>query len=109
MGRSQNARQRPQEPRTDEFVTAQHDNVWFYGNGVDLLFEPGVDSNLRAAISTALIVRGKPAPHRVALRPKADGIVDFDQKNFNDWAMIGYSLCALLKANGASMNCPPAP
>jgi hypothetical protein len=92
-----------------KFVTAQHDNVWFYGNGVDLLFEPGVDSNLRAAISTALIERNKPSPHRVALRPKADGSVDFDQKNFSDWSMIGYSLCALLKANGASVNCPPAP
>jgi hypothetical protein len=92
-----------------KFVTAQHDNVWFYGNGVDLLFEPGVDSNLRAAVSTALIERNRPAPHRVALRPKADGIVDFDQKNFSDWSMIGYRLCTLLKANGASVNCPPAP
>lgn len=91
------------------FVTAQHDNVWFFGNGVDLLFDPGVDSNLRAAVSTALIERGQPSPHRVVLRPKADGIVDFDQKNFSDWSMIGYSLCALLKANGASVSCPAAP
>jgi hypothetical protein len=91
------------------FVTAQHDNVWFYGNGVDLSFEPGRDTNLRAAVSTALIERNQPSPHRVVLRPKADGIVDFDQRNFNDWALIGHSLCTLLKANGASVNCPPAP
>lgn len=92
-----------------KFVTAQHDNVWFYGNGVDLLFEAGVDSNLRAAVSTALIERNQPSPHRVVLRPKADGIVDFDQRNHNDWALIGVSLCTLLKANGASVNCPPVP
>ena len=91
------------------FITAQHDNVWFYGNGVDLMFEPGVDTNLKAAVSTALIERNLPAPHRIVLRPKADGVIDFDQKNFDDWAMIGPALCSLLKANGASVNCPPSP
>ncbi len=87
------------------FKTTQHDNVWFYGNGVDLMFEPGVDSNLRAAISTAVAAD----PHFVMLRPKADGVIDFTQKNFDDWAMIGYGLCARLKENGAKVNCPPSP
>ena len=30
---------------------SEHDNSWFYGYGVDLLFEPGVDTNLRSLIS----------------------------------------------------------
>lgn len=88
------------------FVTSQHDNVWLYGNGVDLLFQPGLDTNLRAAVSTALIEGGQPSPHRIVLRPKADGIVDFDQRNFSDWEQIGKSLCTRLKENGAAVTCP---
>jgi hypothetical protein len=91
------------------FLTAQHDNEWFYGNGVDLLFEPGVDANLRAAVSIALIENDQPSPHRVMLRPKADGIVDFEQKNFSDWEMFASTLCSSLKSAGASVNCLPQP
>jgi hypothetical protein len=92
-----------------KFITAQHDNVWFYANGGDLSFKAGRDTNLRAAISTALIERNRPSPHRVVLRPKADGVVDFDQRNFNDWELIGHSLCVLLRADGANVNCPEPP
>ena len=88
------------------FVTAQHDNVWLFGNGVDLLFEPGGDTNLKAAISTALIEEGRPSPHRIWLRPKADGVVDFQQRNYSDWDAMRVPLCSLLRQNGAVVTCP---
>ena len=90
-----------------KLMNVPHDNVWLFANGVDLLFEPGIDTNLRAAISTALIEHNQPAPHHVWLRPKADGIIDFDQKNFSDWAQIGKSLCPRLREQGAAVTCPP--
>jgi hypothetical protein len=80
-------------------------NDWYYGKGVDLLFDPNVDSNLRAAIDVARVVKDLPKPHKVELRPKADGIVDFNQKNWNDWEGLGVDLCRDLKSAGANVNC----
>jgi hypothetical protein len=59
-----------------------HDNTWYYGYGFDLLYEPGIDNNVRAAIATALLSEGAPQPHIIELRPKADGVADFLQKNW---------------------------
>lgn len=85
---------------TDEI----HDNVWYYGRGVDLLFEPGVDTNLRAAVSTKLDST-PPKPPFVELRPKADGVVDFAYRNWNEWEALGIGLCRNRKAGGAQINC----
>jgi hypothetical protein len=93
---------------TDEI----HDNVWYYAQGVDLLFEPGVDTNLRAAVATKI----ENKPRFVELRPKADGVVDFAYRNWNEWEALGIGLCRNRKAGGAQINCfdwhykpPPQP
>lgn len=85
---------------TDEM----HDNVWYYGRGVDLLFERGTDTNLRAAVSTKLD-SNPPVPPFVELRPKADGVVDFSYRNWNEWEALGIGLCRNRKAGGAQVNC----
>ena len=90
-------------------VDEDHDNVWFYGNGVDALFEPQVDSNVRVAVATALLKEGSPQPHFLDLRPKADGIVDFLQRNWNDWEGLGVDTCRTLRTAGAQVNCKPWP
>lgn len=89
---------------TDEI----HDNVWYYGNGVDLLFESGVDSNLRAAVASALRPQ-VPDPHFVNLRPKADGVVFQVYRNWNDWEAMGIAVCRTLKSAGADVNCADWP
>jgi hypothetical protein len=95
---------------TPTMADEDHDNEWFYGKGVDLLFEDGVDSNLRGAIATALLSEGVPQPHKVVLRPKADGVADFTQRNWNDWEGLGVDLCRVLIGSvGGGLNCPAWP
>ena len=87
-------------------VAEDFDNVWFYGKGIDLLFEAGVDTSLRAAVATALIGdKGVPQPHLIYLRPIADGTVNFVQRNWDDWAALGIGLCRLRNKAGAAINC----
>lgn len=92
-----------------KLVDEDHDNVWYYGNGVDTLFEPEFDSNTRVAIATALVEKNVPQPHVLELRPKADGVLDFSQKNWNDWEGIDADICRTLKSAGAQVNCKAWP
>lgn len=92
-----------------EMVAEDHDNSWYYGNGVDLWFEPGTDSNLRAAVATAMLKEGVPQPRVIEFRPTADGIVNFIQRNWDDWAALGVGLCQIRRMGGAAVNCPPWP
>ena len=94
---------------TIAFATENFDNDWYYGKGVDLLFDPNVDTNVRAAVDVALVVKDVPQPHKIELRPKADGIIDFNQKNWNDWEGLGVDLCRDLASGGASVKCPAWP
>lgn len=67
------------------------DNVWLSAWGIDLLFERGVDTNLRYVDA-----RWHPAGDEhfeLWLRPKADGIHDFEMKNYDDWEVLGANLC----------------
>ena len=66
------------------------DNVWLRAYGVDLLYEPGLDTNLRAAFSRTASRRGDGA---VYFRPNADGINDFTYRNANDWDVLRIGLC----------------
>ncbi len=67
------------------------DNVWLYAFGIDLLFEEGVDSNLRAVLSIAI---NKPEVWAgIQFRPKADGISDMTMVDNNDWEIMRLSLC----------------
>jgi hypothetical protein len=93
-----------------KLVDEDFDNSWYYAKGVDLLYEPGIDSNLRAVVANALIVKDVPQPHSIELRPKADGVVDFQQKNANDWLGLGVDLCRTLTAsNSSNIKCPAWP
>lgn len=84
-----------------------HDNSDFLGHGVDVLFEPGVDSNVRVVVATAI---GEAVEqHFIQLRPKADGIVDLEQKNADDWETLGVELCRTLFLAGSRVRCPGLP
>lgn len=77
------------------------DNVWFGGKGLDLLYEPGVDTNLRAV--SADLGAGE-----VALRPKADGIQDMSYLNYNDWQVQRLGLCCQVVNPGGTVADPVA-
>lgn len=81
-------------------LNAYFDNVWAYAYGIDLLYEPGVDSNLRAALSHLDM--------SVRVRPKADGIQDFAYTNYNDWEVLRVGLCENLvkEAPQPRVTCP---
>ncbi|HEA19518.1 hypothetical protein LCGC14_0710610 [marine sediment metagenome] len=88
---------------------APFDNVWNYAFGIDLFFEPGVDSNLRALQTLAINKSGRWA--KVQFRPKADGINDFTMTNYNDWKVMNSSLCKNVVNPGGlltapAVNCP---
>lgn len=79
------------------------DNAWSAGKGIDFLYEPGVDTNLRSASSDR-------AAGNVVLRPKADGIQDFGYVSYNDWQVHRVGLCGLVVNPGGTVanpiNCP---
>ena len=93
--------------KTVRLVARSHDNADFVGNGVDLLFEPGVDTNVRAVVATALGTDAE--KHFIQLRPKADGVVDLVQRNANDWETLGVELCRTRFLGGAQVRCPGLP
>lgn len=70
---------------------APFDNAWNYAFGIDLFFEPGVDSNLRAIQTLAIDKPGRWG--KVQFRPKADGINNFSMRNYDDWKVMNLSLC----------------
>lgn len=63
------------------------DNVWRTIGGADLLFEPGVDTNLRAAMGFA-------SNKELWFNPKADGIHNSTYHNFDEWSFLRYKLCS---------------
>jgi hypothetical protein len=63
------------------------DNVWRSAGGLDLLFEPDADANLRALIS-------HPGEGQLMFRPKADGINDIVYTNHNDWDVLAHNVCS---------------
>jgi Right handed beta helix region len=67
------------------------DNTAYLAFGIDLLYEQGVDANLRSVTTVAI-----PKPKKletVEFRPKADGINDFPYTNYDDWAYLRIGLC----------------
>jgi hypothetical protein len=62
------------------------DNVWRTTDGADLLYERGVDTNLRAAISLG--------NSELWFHPKADGIHNSVYTNQNDWLVLRRHLCS---------------
>jgi hypothetical protein len=72
-------------------LNSPFDNVWYRGWGIDLLYEPGVDTNLRFA--NAIKSNNSENNFRLVFRPKADGINDFTYVNYNDWETLRPNLC----------------
>ncbi len=81
-----------QEVRTLKVgLEGSFDNVWLYAFGIDLYFEPGVDTNLRSVLSIAI---NKPDVWAgIQFRPKADGIADMTMTDNNDWEVLRIGLC----------------
>jgi len=61
-------------------------NVWSLYNGVAVLYEHRVDTNLRLAMVW-------PPTQGVVFLPKADGIVNYTYSNHDDWAALRRGLC----------------
>lgn len=77
------------------------DNVWRHIGGGDLLFESGVDTNLRAVMGVT-----DDGATVVWFVPKADGIHASTYTNQNDWAVLRYSLCREVVNPGGLVNYP---
>jgi hypothetical protein len=74
------------------------DNQWHTGTGIDLFYEPGIDTNLRAAMNSTV----PDTAGRVLLKPKADGIITGAYRDFDDWTRIRTGLCRSLQHGGGS-------
>jgi hypothetical protein len=83
------------------FVSA-FDNIWATAHGVDLMFEPGKDTNLRAAI----VYDFGQWDQRVVFQPLADGIVDLSYGSFDDWTQMGRRACASVANPGGLVPSP---
>ncbi|MEZ4570231.1 MAG: hypothetical protein R2849_07870 [Thermomicrobiales bacterium] len=82
------------------------DNVWLYAFGIDLFFEEGIDSNLRAALSIAI---DKPELWAgIQFRPKADGVADLTMVDNNDWEVLRIGLCKNVVNPGGLVSNPIA-
>lgn len=75
------------------------DNSSAIAAGVDLLFEPGIDSNLRA-------VSAERSTGVVRIRPNADGILDFSYRNYDDWQVLRIGLCRYVVNPGGVVSDP---
>jgi hypothetical protein len=76
-----------------EFVglNSPFDNIWHKAFGIDLLFDAAAGSNLISIESRSSDASSVFAT--VRLRPYADGIIDNDYSNANDWQTIRLGLC----------------
>jgi len=71
-------------------LDSYYDNAWFKAFGLDTIYEPGVDRNLRVLYTNEV-----PKEHfkHVMFRPEADGIKDFLYRDTNDWKILRDHLC----------------
>lgn len=101
-------------PLFEMAVDGHFDNQWAFGYGIDFLFEDGIDTNLRAIEAPKRFEDGSAVPHRLALRPKADAILDYPLVNWNDWSVIGIGACRNMSQSdstlsGGDIKCPDWP
>ena len=90
-------------------VASQYDNGWAYGYGIDLMYEPGIDDNLRAAWTHTAAAKPEKA-QRVRFDPKADGINDYMYGGGDDWRTLRSGICGrLVGEQSAPVTCPAAP
>lgn len=90
--------------------STRHSNVWFSVHGVDPLFDPGIDENIRLVVPFIDEDPNNDTPNgALEIRPKADGIVDLVQADRSDWSGLGVGLCQVLAGEQATnpIICPP--
>src|ERR1041385_1870229 len=80
------------------------DNAGSKAWGLDLMFEPGNDTNLRAGI----VYKIGDHKQRMSFMPLADGIVDSYYLGSNDWQAFGLTTCAAV-ANPDGLVANPMP
>jgi len=93
-------------------IRSLYDNPWTYAYGVDLLYEPGIDQNLRAAMVATDAPDDVASRRRIRFDPVADGITQFTYDDNNDWRAMRHGVCAPIAAEQPSstrVTCPPAP
>jgi hypothetical protein len=83
-------------------IDATFDNGWTKGFGIDLMFEPGKDTNVRAAVAYSF----GPTSGKITVLPLADGIVDLSYGSFNDWGQIAKGLCSGVANPGGLVSNP---
>lgn len=81
------------------------DNEWYTGLGVDLMFEPGHDTNLRAVV----VPSAGDWMQKAVFQPLADGIVDLSYSGFNDLGQIAKGMCAAIANPGGNTVANPIP
>ncbi len=82
------------------------DNVWHYANGIDFL--PGREAKLISA-ETLRFSYGSPSWEKVFVRPHADGIVDREYGDSDDWTILKFGVCQTLagaQPQDMRVNCP---
>lgn len=92
-----NVKLTPTGPVETVGLDSEFDNVWFYGQGIDLWYDDGWDYNLRAAVTIGHDYGGsdatQPKRFQVWFRPNADGIYDYTFVNHDDWKVLRFGLC----------------
>jgi hypothetical protein len=78
-----------------------YQNSSYSAYGVDLLFDRGWDSNLRAAVT-----RYGGRQQDVWFRPYSDGILDYRYRDTDDWATMRYVLCQRVVNPGGLVSNP---
>lgn len=86
------------------------DSIWARGYGLDAWHDPQ-DGNLRALWSMSpTLGAGK---GQLMFYPRADGINDFPQINYDDWSVLRWAVCKNLVNPTGSVSspiaCPPRP
>jgi hypothetical protein len=94
-------------PTTNELrlgLVSPYRTWWDYTFGVDAMYDANTGPNLRVAwsISPETSVANNTV---IEFDPKADGIIDFQQTNYNDWPYVGFALCkSLVNPLGTTSN-----
>ncbi|MFO0605058.1 MAG: hypothetical protein U0324_17895 [Polyangiales bacterium] len=84
-------------------LVAPFNNAWMTVYGADLLFDRGVDVNLRAFVTHA-----DAWDTQVVFYPLADGIVDRSYGDHDDWSFVRSHLCASVANPGNTVASPVA-
>jgi hypothetical protein len=74
-----------------------YDNKWWAAYGIDVLPDYYNSGSFFALATLALNNESK---NQVWLRPRSDGLLNYEYKNIDDWAILGSSLCRYLRGIG---------